>query len=642
MLVTKRNFDQFLREITPHRNIGYDTETFTLSWHESPWHDFKPGVFSAQFATTDGKAYYVDFLHSDDHCGDAEWMRIQSELCENPEILWDIHNAKFDLHQSRNHGLDFKGTIHCTKALARVMDNAEESLRLDDLCLRYFKEGKLDIHSYVMENGLYTKVKKFGHNETYLDFVHYDRVPLSMMYEYGIRDTLLCLRLGQFQRQRIKEIDETKVRNLPSQRFPTRSLQEVMRNEWALTKVFFDMEREGVLIDRAYTEAAYENEVAEYRKIEAELDRIAAPTVDEKIDWFSPKKLKKIFDARGEPYSYTEKGNACFDKDALEYSESPLAKLIVQYRYHNKRAHTYFENFLWLMDRKNFIHADAQPAGTRYARASIWTPNLQNVPKRGDKQEPIWKVRKCFIPKPGGFFADFDYSGAEYYMSLDYAKEERVIELIKDGLDPHADLGGRMNLERDPAKTMQFRILYGGGNTIVGRALGEKDEHKANALGKKKKAEYFELVPRVAQFLKDVIYQAKQRGYIVNWFGRVLRYGWQEGYKAPNGLIQSGVGDMTKVAQVRIHDVLTRHKLGTKMLLQIHDAILFWIPFGEEDATVMIKQEMEKVYPHQLLPMSADGAYSTEHWGALQDEIPTDPRKNVSNESIESPAEASL
>lgn len=621
MLVTKKNFDAFLKEVSKEKNLGYDTETTSVSWHESPWHSIKPRIFSAQFATAD-KGYYLDFEHSDDKLDDSAWPILQRELFSNPDILWDIANAKFDLHQSANYDVKFHGLVHCTMAGGRVMFNVEPTLGLDDLAKRYLDSEKLDVKTYIKENGLFTKIKKFGHNETFIEFLHYERVPLKMMYDYGIRDTIICTQLAQFQRKRIAEIDEKIVSKLPKGRFGDRSLQKLLENEYALTKVFFEMEREGVLIDRAYTEEAYEHEVSEYKRIEVELDKMSAPYYEGKMDWLSPKKLKILFDALGQPYTYTEKGNACFDKDALENSDAEVAKLIVKYRYHNKRAHTYFENYLWLMDKNNVLHADAQQAGTNTGRTSYWTPNLQNVPKRGDKEEKNYKVRRCFIPKPGGYFADFDFDGAEYYMALDYAKEVPMIELIKQGLDPHAHLGKRMNLERDPAKTMQFRILYGAGNTAVGRSIGFKDEATANRIGKQKKAEYFEQVPAVAKLLKEVAWNAKQRGYVVNWFGRYLKYDYQTSYKAPNGLIQSGVGDMTKVAQVKIAQKILPH-FNAKMLLQVHDAILFWIPYGDEPCIPLIEKEMAQVFPSQLLPMSASGAFSDKSWSDLKDEIPT-------------------
>lgn len=627
MLVTKRNFDEVLSELDRsarlHKAIGFDTETTCVNWWHSPWlekYDIKPRVFSMQFATTD-KEFYFDFNHSDDKLGDIHFAKINAELTQNPEILWFIANAKFDLHHSKNHDVEFAGTIHCTQAIARVMRNDEPKLGLDVLGEKYLGVGKLDVKSIIKERGHITQVKKFGHNDKYDEVMHFDRLELGELVDYGKKDTRLCFDLGVFQIKKIKEIDKTIFESNPDVS-PKVRLSNVMENEWKLTKVLFDMEREGVLIDRAYTEEAYENEVAEYQKIEIELDKIGASHATGKVDWLSAKQLKPIFDAMQEPYSYTEKGNASFDRDALEASESQLAKLILKYRHHNKRAHTYFENFIWLADRDNIIHASAQPAGTQYGRMSYWDPNLQNVPKRKDKDEAKYKVRRCFIPKPGTFYGDADYTGAEYYLTMDYAGEMPVVEMLKAGLDPHAKLGVDMQLkDRDAAKTMQFRILYGVGAEALGKVLGYKGA-AAKQMGFAKKAEYFARMPRVAEFLDKVKNVAGNRGYIFNWFGRVLNYDRSTSYKSPNGAIQSGVGDMTKVAQVDIHTRLLPGR-KSKMLLQVHDALLFKLYPDELDLIPLILEAMKNAYPHKVLPMGADFAFSDKSWSDLTDEIPT-------------------
>jgi DNA polymerase I len=627
MLVTKRNFDDVLLKLTAaakaDKALGFDTETTTVNWWDTPWFDpypFKPRVFSMQFATKN-EEFYFDFNHSDDKLGDAHFAKINAELTMNPDILWFIANAKFDLHHSRNHGVEFAGTIHCTQAIARVMYNNEPGLGLDDLGLKYLGINKLDVKTAIKERGLFTNIKKFGHNEKQIEVMHFDKLELGELVDYGKRDTRMCFDVGVFQINKIKEIDQTIFASNPDIPASCR-LSNVMENEWKLTKVLFEMEREGVLIDRKYTEEAYEHEVTEYKKIEIELDAVGAPHAAGKVDWLSAKQLKPIFDAMGEPYSYTEKGNASFDKDALEASESQLAKLILQYRYHNKRAHTYFENFIWLADRNNVVHANAQPAGTQYGRMSYWDPNLQNVPKRSDKDEAKYKVRRCFIPKPGTFFGDADYTGAEYYLTMDYAREMPVIEMLKAGLDPHEKLRQDMNLKsRDEAKTMQFRILYGVGQEGLGKVLGYKGA-EAKTVGRDKKNEYFGRMPKVSEFLNKVQNVARNRGYIFNWFGRVLNYDRNTSYKSPNGVIQSGVGDMTKVAQVKIfYDILPGKK--SKMLLQVHDALLFKIYPDELDLIPLILDAMKNAYPHKVLPMGADIGFSAVSWSDLQDEIPT-------------------
>lgn len=625
MLVTRGNFEEVLSKLVISAEydprLGFDTETMCLHWWDSPWHETRPRVFSMQFSTAK-EEFYFDFNHSPDKLGDEHFKKINTELTTNPDILWFIANAKFDLHHSRNHGVEFAGTVHCTKALSRVMNNLEpdNGMSLDSLSEKYLKANKLDVISKLKERGHLTKVKKFGHNEKFEEVLHFDRLELSELVEYGKRDTRLCFDLGVFQLEKIKAIDRL-IFESDASIPPKVRLSKVAENEQRLTKVLFEMEHEGVPIDRTYTERAYEHEVAEYGRIAGDLARIAETHGIHGVDWLSAKQLKPLFDLAGESYSYTEKGNASFDRDALEASESSLAKLILKYRYHYKRAHTYFENFLWMADRNGILHADAQQSGTSFGRMSYWTPNLQNIPKRRDRDESEFKVRRCFVPKSGFILADFDYSGAEYYLTLDYARELPVIEMLKQGLDPHEKLRADMNLkDRDTAKTMQFRILYGAGQEAVGKSLGYKGE-EAKRIGKIKKAEYFERLPAVASLIAKVSSIAKNRKYIFNWAGRVLQYDWNTSYKATNGLIQSGVGDMTKFAMTDIANLLKGTK--SQMVIQVHDSIVFSLHPDDVNLVPLIKERMQSAYPHKVLAMEADAAFSTKSWSDLRDEIPT-------------------
>lgn len=636
MLVTEKNFDQALSLIDAaakrDKALSYDTEFTCLHWWDTPWYKdtgVAPRIFSVQFATKDTE-FYFDFEHSDDKLSSEHFLRINTEITQNPDVLWFGANIKIDLHHSRNHGIEFAGRIHCTQAAARVMNNNEPSLSLDHLSKTYLGAGKfMDMAAFAKEKGFFTKIKKFGYNEKFDEILHFEKIDLALMCEYGKMDVRRTFDLARFQINKILELDEQIYSKLPAQHDGRRiKLQDVLDNEHRLTKILFEMEQQGVLIDRRYTEEAYEHEVREYRRIESELDGLGKAHSEAKIDWNSPKQLKPIFEALGEPYGYTEKGNASFDKSALEDSHSPVAALILDYRFHYKRAHTYFENFIWLADSNNVIHADAQQAGTAYGRMSYWAPNLQNVPKKTDKEETGTKVRRCFIPRPGKLFVDIDYKGAEYYMSMDYAREMPVVEELKAGLDPHKRLAAEMGIaSRDDAKTMQFRILYGGGGGVVGRALGYKGE-EAERIGKQKKKLYFQRVPALAAVIRQVgggwfngarvVGVAESRGYIFNWLGRLLRYAPSDSYKAFNGLIQGGVGDMTKKAMVEIDSKV----LSGAMRLQIHDALLFEMDREELKHIPEIIKTMTDVYPHKVLPMSADAGYSDKSWADLQSEIP--------------------
>ena len=165
----------------------------------------------------------------------------------------------------------------------------------------------------------------------------------------------------------------------------------------------------------------------------------------------------------------------------------------------------------------------------------------------------------------------------------------------------------------------------------MGGALGYKGA-EADRIGKQKKKEYFTRVPRLHALIcqvaggwingQKITGVTESRGYIFNWFGRVLRYARDKAYASFNGLIQSGVGDMTKVAMVDIHhNVLSNHK--TKMILQVHDAILFKFYPDEAHLLPLIDSAMCKAYPHRVLPMKTDSGFSNKSWSDLISEIPT-------------------
>lgn len=616
MIVTKANFEGALAELCLQSEIGFDTETTCLPFWRSEFFEKEgvtPRVFSMQFATSK-TSFYFDFNHSHDALTNDHFDIINKFLTSDESIKWYIQNAPFDLNHCANHNVFFAGKVHCTKAIARLIDNLEPSLKLDDLGLKYLGAKKEDVMTPMKERGHITKIKKWGYNDKFEEVYHFDRLKLQELAQYGEKDSNLCFRLGQFQVAQIKQIDETILASSP------KKLSNVYENECKLTKIIAEMAYTGIKIDVEYCKEAYEHEVKAYKKYEEKFKEMAGSAFDgNAANILSPRSLKSIFDQLEIPYTFTEKGNACFDTDALESSSAEISKVILKYRYHHKRAHTYFENFVWLADTDNVLHADAQQAGTGFGRMSYWTPNLQNIPKRSESEESEYFVRKCFVPRPGFFFVDIDFKGAEFYMMIDYAKEMKVVDQLKNGVDPHKALGDEMSLSRDAAKTMQFRILYGAGQAAIGKALGYEGE-EATRIGKQKKNEYFSKMPGVADLISRVTSVAKMRGYIINWLGRILKYDHTTAYKATNGLIQGGVGDMTKVAMVNLYEKLL-YSINTRMLLQVHDAILFEMQDDELDKLEEIKKSMCDAYPASVLPMQVDAKFSRKTWHDLQEKL---------------------
>jgi DNA polymerase-1 len=671
MLVTRRNFAEGLAALIEvarkEKKLSFDTETTTLFWWDSPHYTWKPRVFSMQFSSAH-KDFYFDFgcAESTDPLGIHEIAALKIAIFSHADILWFIHNAKFDMHHMLNHGVEIAGTIHCTKSIARLVNNLEESRSLDDLSVKYLGASKMDIWPELEQRGAITKFKKWGDHEKTLDIPHFDKLSLKSLYEYGCRDTRLCYGLGEWQLARIKELNTKHFEAVPSN-FGG-SLWKVYENECKLTKTIVAMERRGIKLDMAFVKETYAQEIKLYKAALKELDIMAQPFFDSQseiktMDWLSSDQLLPLFEYLKIPYAFTVKGNASFDKKALEASGSDLAKKILEFRKHYKRAHTYFENYVWFADTNDILHCNIQQDGADTGRMSIWEPSLQNVPKRADKNvAPDFRIRRAFIPHPGRILLSLDADQVEYRMMLDYAKEMALIQrIIDEGLDIHEATKLELGLDdREVAKTLNFMILYGSGcaklcitlfkptvpqetlqalymihirkynfqadfqkqKKLCASLTPEQFDYNMNEL---KKADallknYFKKLPNVQAFTKKVKKKAKEEGVIFNWLGRILFYGKGDDYKSPNGLIQGGVGDFSKIAMNRCQDALST--TNSYMLLQIHDELLFDIDPKDTPIINTLMHIMETSYHSRHITLTAGAGWSKKSWGELEDGVP--------------------
>lgn len=689
MLVTKANFASALALLTEEcareKFVAFDTETTALYWWKSPHYDFLPRVFSMQFSTA-AKDFYFDFgcQESTDALSEEDFAAFKP-LFAQQNLTWFIHNAKFDMHHCYNHGLLIAGTTHCTQAIARVVNNLEDEKKvsLDSLSEKYLGAKKVDLSEFWDETRV-TKIKRPGENGRFYEFLHFDRLPLATLVEYGERDTRLCYRLGMFQLQEIEEQNGRYFGGNPSN-FGG-SLKRVYQNECELTKTLFWVERRGVQLDMPFVKEAYAHSVKKIQEVLAEIDPVAKPYVDswnadperkdaEKLlhmDWNSGPHMKRLFDSLGIPYAFTEKGTASFDKQSLSRCKHPLAAKILEYRRHSKRAHTYLENYIWLADMDGVLHCSFAQGGPQTGRMSCREPNMQNVPKRADKKEPDFVLRRCFIPRPGKLLVSADYDQVEYRMMLDYAREMALIDaIIREGLDVHDATDQALALgDRDRAKTMNFMLLYGSGVPKLALALygdeitASEEELKAiwmlhrypnwrkrdgferdrelraavvargelvQNLEALKKADaqlekYFRVLPGVKEFVDKVKKKAKDAGVINTWLGRILRYGPSKyghtNFKAPNGLIQGGAGDLSKVAANACHMHLKQRAKNSYLILHVHDELLFEIDETETYIVPELVAIMQECYPHRLIPLTAGAAWSKKSWGELEDGLP--------------------
>lgn len=615
MIVSVDNFKDCLAVFEEPDFYALDTETTGLRW----WDEHR--LFSIILASKNG-AFYFNFLDKPDHLGNKapeeytlprEYLGQFKTVLDNKKSTWFMHNAKFDLGMISREGLTVAGGVHCTEAIARLLDPEHFSYTLD-LCLKrmntkgkhlygdLWKSGHKDdaVEKYISKHKLYTEKKLPWSSKVWKD-KRYDLVPFDIMSSYGLVDGKQTYKLGQFQRIQLKAKCNT----------TNTALVRVIKQERALTPVLFDNETHGFRLDVPRTEELIKRDQAtvDYNKKKFKdltgTDFLA-----------SAKVLAPIFDDLGIEYPRTEKGNPQFDQNFLDKIDHPLGETILGIKKPEKRINSYYLNFLHYRSKETgCVHPSYKQGGTATGRMSIVAPALQTVPKTktdvdddNSDAEQGAIVRSCFIPDDDCFLFSPDYDQMEYRLMVDQAGELELVEAINSGLDVHTATAELINQPRKTAKTINFLLLYGGGAQKLADTLGIPLKEARHLID-----QYFQKLQYVQGWKRHTIQKCRLNGWGVNWFGRIYTLQSRWSYKAPNYSIQGGSADIVKTAMLRCQELLKGRK--SRMTLQIHDELVFNIHNDDKDLQADIVDIMETAYPHKHLKLSAGPGYSTTHWG---------------------------
>lgn len=606
-MLSRNDFKSALDKISLAPVIAVDTETQGLR----VWGQDK--LFSIIIATpTD--TFYFNFqeypLHgvSSEFVLNKEHFQMLHETLQNPEQIIYLANAKFDLAALYKAGVEPKGNIQDVLVMARLIYNDHLKYDLASCAQRMGLKKSEAVEEYIRKEHLWVWETIPGKKQR-VKRKFFDKVPPDIIVPYGKLDAQITLKLGLKYAEKIKDEALKTPVNLPS-------IERLHLNENLLTKTCFEMEKVGVQIDREYCEKAYAHEMQICEGAKKRFTEICGQTL---VD--SNKALAEIFTNLGTRGNTTEKGNPSFTDSSLEtliknsqnQKASELAGQIQKFREAYKKATTYYQGFIYFADENDSIHANIRQAGTTTGRFSYGEPNLQNIPK---EKEGEFQVRKAFVPRPGFIFVEFDFSQMEYRLMAEYAGEMELIEKINRGYDVHEATAEMMKVTRQEAKTLNFMLLYGGGAQKLADALGLSLED-AKAL----KEKYFSALPKVKKFIFDVTRIAQERGFIFNWMGRRCYFPDKNfAYKAPNALIQGGCAEIVKLAMNEIAKEL--QGCLSRMVLQVHDSILFEMYFEELHLAVKIKEILENAYPAKYLRMTVDCAMSTTSWADMVDTTP--------------------
>jgi DNA polymerase I-like protein with 3'-5' exonuclease and polymerase domains len=587
MIVTRTTLPDVLKELSQHEFLSVDTETTGLYPHRGD-------VLFSFIIASSASVYYFNFdeydsITDEENLNTTEcWAQIKTFFLADPFKTWFLHNAKFDLAFLRKEGVEIAGHFHDTKTTARLLWNDHFKYSLADCVKRDIgAEKSTAVEEYVKEHKLYEDIEN-PHKNVKERKVFYHRVPFDIISNYGIIDANITFRLGTHQLQKIEDESTTTRKNIAR----IRSVYDLERR---LIRPMFDMEWYGIKIDRTFCEKAIIKEEQNQKEAIDEFKRI---TGREFID--SNKLFAEVFTGTDVPK--TAKGNPSFDKHSLnKLLPNPIAESILGYRSAKNQAN-YFHGFLYHADRNNCIHPNFLADGTSSGRFSSQSPNLQNLTKPDSDiaaldDEEQYEVRGAFTPRDGFSFYIADYQAQEYRLLVDLAGDADLAAKIIGGVDVHSETAKKAGVTRQQAKTTLFATLYGAGINKLAEQLKCTPPR-----AKQIRSDILGASPYIAKFLKKTISDAEDYKQAHSWMGRIYRFpDSRDCYRAPNYVIQGGCADITKSAIVNCYEFISAFK--SRMVLTVHDSIVFEIAHGEEHILPTLKKIMIEAYPARLLPM---------------------------------------
>jgi DNA polymerase I len=509
-------------------------------------------------------------------------------LLSDPGVPKAGHDIKYDWQVLRGAGVELAGVAFDTMLASFVLDPGRRSHSIDTLCLEH------------LGRTLQTYQEVTGKGKAEIPFAE---VALPLAASYCGNDSTTVLALHRFFAPMLQEM----------------SLEPLLREiELPLLEVLVDMEWEGITIDRGLFQRLSQELGDDLRRLEQEISRVAGM----EVNLSSPRQLATVlFEKLQLPVLKKTKTGPSTDADVLEQLAAmghELPRLILEHRELQKLKNTYVDT---LPERINpstgRIHTTFNQAGAATGRLSSAEPNLQNIPIRTARGEAI---RAGFIPRQGWVFLVADYSQIELRIMAHLSGDPAFIEAFRQGGDIHQQTAALIfNVPpeqvtpemRARAKTINFATIYGQGAFALSRQLGISHEDARGFI-----ARYFERFSGVRAFLDRQIVLARQQGYVETLFKRrryipeikernfsLRAYGERNAQNSP---LQGSAADLIKLAMVKIHRAIRDRGLAGRMLLQVHDELVFEIPPEEVDPMAELVQEhMENVAALQV-PLVVD------------------------------------
>ena len=563
----------FLQNLMNQKSVCFDTETTGID-------ALNAELVGMSFAFEKGKAFYIPFPENQE---EAQVLADKFKPFFESETIEKIgQNIKYDLKILSHYGVTIKGKLFDTM-IAHYLINPDMRHNMDVLSETYLKYSPKSIEDLIGKKGKNQKSMR--------------DVALEEIKEYAAEDADVTFQLKQ-NFSPILDKAETK-----------KLFDEI---ETPLIPVLAAMELEGINLDVPFLNAMS----IEMEKESAALEQKIYETAGEKFNLASPKQLGDVlFDKLkigGTKQKKTKTGQYATGEEVLSYlaNDNPIVKDILDWRQMVKLQSTYIDALPNQVDKKTGrVHTDYMQTVAATGRLSSNNPNLQNIPIRTERGRLI---RKAFIARNEDYtLLSADYSQIELRIIAALSGEENMILAFKNNEDIHKSTAAKVfnvpleevtKEQRSNAKTVNFGIIYGVS------AFGLSNQ---TSLSRKESAElidaYYQTYPKLKSYMQNQVDFARENGYVQTILGRrrylkdinsanmMVKSGAER--NAVNAPIQGSAADVIKIAMINIHKKLISENWKSKMLLQVHDELVFDVHNSElEKIQPMIKHEMENAF----------------------------------------------
>ncbi|MFB9055926.1 DNA polymerase I [Mariniflexile ostreae] len=571
----------FLKNVMAQTSVCFDTETTGLN-------PLTAELVGIAFSWEVGKGFYLPFPENRDEA--QELIEQLRPFFENEAIEKVGQNLKYDIKVLAKYNIEVKGKLFDTM-LAHYLINADMRHNMDVLAETYLNYTPISIEALI---------GKKGKNQLSMR-----SVALEKQTEYAVEDADITLQLKEHFQNELGEANTQKL------------FDDI---EIPLLRVLAAMELEGINLDETFLNSLSEQLDKDIKTLETTIYTAAG----EAFNIASPKQLGDIlFDKMKlvDKPKKTKTGQYATGEDILSYlaKDHDIIQHILEFRALSKLKSTYIDALPTQIEPlTGRVHTDYMQTVAATGRLSSNNPNLQNIPIRTERGR---QVRKAFIPRNEDYILlAADYSQIELRIIAALSKEENMINAFKNGEDIHASTASKVfnvpldevtREQRSNAKTVNFGIIYG----VSAFGLSNQTD-LSRSEAKELIDTYYATYPKLRGYISQQVDFARDNGYVQTVLGRrrylkdinsrnaVVRGAAER--NAVNAPIQGSAADIIKIAMINIYNKLQDGQYKTKMLLQVHDELVFDVYKPElETIKTLVKTEMENAYKLDV-PLDVD------------------------------------